>query len=438
MRPEIWGGIECTINRVGERYSDQLQLSGHYTRPDDLYRLAGLGIKTIRYPLLWEKHTPSALNDWEKDTPSTLNDDDWLWADNQLNLLQQLGINVIAGLTHHGSGPRFTSLDDPLFPDQLANYAKRVAERYPWLDQYTVVNEPLTTARFSGLYGFWYPHAKSQASFFRMLINQVKATILAMYEIRKINPGARLVQTEDLTFIHSTSALRFQANYENERRWLSYDLLCGMVDKGHYFWPQLVKSGISEKELNFFLENSCPPDIMGFNYYITSERYLDDRLKRYPAHLHGGNGRQAYADTEAIQAGKQKGLQYLLTEAWERYGIPLAVTECHIGCTSDEQQRWFKQNYDDCLQLLENGIDLRAITAWSLLGAYNWNNLLTAETGFYEAGAFEIIANEIAITPLGNMLQSLTAGKNDYDHIDLRESWWQKKLRQVRKLQDTV
>ena len=25
--------------------------------------------------------------------------------------------------------------------------------RYPWIDAYTPVNEPLTTARFSGLYG---------------------------------------------------------------------------------------------------------------------------------------------------------------------------------------------------------------------------------------------------------------------------------------------
>ena len=32
-----------------------------------------------------------------------------------------------------------------------------VAERYPWLDAYTPINEPLTTARFCGLYGLLVP-----------------------------------------------------------------------------------------------------------------------------------------------------------------------------------------------------------------------------------------------------------------------------------------
>ena len=42
---EIWGGIECTVNRVGDRYCSQLDLTGHTARPDDLDRIAGLGIR---------------------------------------------------------------------------------------------------------------------------------------------------------------------------------------------------------------------------------------------------------------------------------------------------------------------------------------------------------------------------------------------------------
>ena len=61
---------------------------------------------------------------------------------------------------HHGSGPAYTDLKDPDFPNKLAKYAKAVAKKFPWLEYYTPVNEPLTTARFSGLYGLWYPHCK--------------------------------------------------------------------------------------------------------------------------------------------------------------------------------------------------------------------------------------------------------------------------------------
>ena len=40
-----------------------------------------------------------------------------------------------------------------------------------------------------------------------MLLNQLKGIVLSMQEIRKINPNAKLVQTEDLAKTHSTPLL---------------------------------------------------------------------------------------------------------------------------------------------------------------------------------------------------------------------------------------
>ena len=154
--PEIWGGIECTINRVRNEYFDQLDYSGHYNRPGDIEKIAELGITKLRYPLLWEKHQPSL------DT-----DIDWTWSENQLSKIREANVDVIAGLVHHGSGPSFTRLDDPEFPNLLANYARLVAEKFPWINYYTPVNEPLTTARFSGLYGIWFPHNNNARSFLK-------------------------------------------------------------------------------------------------------------------------------------------------------------------------------------------------------------------------------------------------------------------------------
>jgi dTDP-4-dehydrorhamnose reductase len=103
--PEVWGGIECTINRVRNEYFDQLTYSGHYDRPEDIDRLAELNIKKIRYPILWEKHQP------EKDSIP-----DWTWISGQLEKIRSHKIEVIAGLVHHGSGPAFTRLTDRKFP----------------------------------------------------------------------------------------------------------------------------------------------------------------------------------------------------------------------------------------------------------------------------------------------------------------------------------
>ncbi len=51
---EIWAGIECSYNRVDNNYMDQLNLSGHYERCDDVQRIAALGFKALRYPVLWD------------------------------------------------------------------------------------------------------------------------------------------------------------------------------------------------------------------------------------------------------------------------------------------------------------------------------------------------------------------------------------------------
>ena len=78
-----------------------------------------------------------------------------------------------------------------------------------------------------------------------------------MRAIRKINPNAKLVQTEDLTFIHSTAKLSYQARFENKRRWLTNDLLCGKVDRKHFFWNYFTKRGVARKTWNFFLRTNA-------------------------------------------------------------------------------------------------------------------------------------------------------------------------------------
>lgn len=415
QKPEIWGGIECTINRIQNTYRDQLDLLGHYDRADDINQIAQLGIKTMRYPVLWERHQ------------QTLNQIiNWDWVENKLQLLNKLNIVPIAGLVHHGSGPSFTDLHDEKFPYHLAKYAGQVAEKFPALEYYIPINEPLTTARFSGLYGFWFPHAANDLSFATMLINQVKGIVLAMREIRKINPAAKLIQTEDLAKTHSTTLLKYQADFENNRRWLTYDLLCGKVNIEHPLWQYLLYVGIPEKELVFLQENTCVPDIIGLNYYVTSERYLDENLVKYPTHTHGENGQHHYADTEMVRITDLKidGFKALVKETWERYKLPIAITEVHLNCTREEQMRWFKEIWDEANQLSQEGIDLKAVTAWSLLGAYDWNSLLTESNLHYETGVFDIRNNKLRPTAAAKLIKSLSENR-DYHHPLLNQKgWW--------------
>ena len=413
----LWGGIEPTFNRVSDCYHSQLDFSGHRRRIDDLTACAELGIRTLRYPVLWEQVMPG-----------TAEDADWHWPDERLSRLRDLAITPIVGLVHHGSGPSHTGLLDDEFARKLAEYASHVARRYPWVSHYTPVNEPVTTALFSGLYGVWYPHARSDRAFVKALLAQCRGVALAMRAIRQVNPCAKLVQTDDLGKTYSTARLRYQADFNNQRRWLAWDLLCGRVDATHPLWPWLLRhGGATAAQLMWFVEHPCPPDVVGVNHYVTSERYLSEQLDAYPVCYHGGNGRHRYADVEAVRCRVQRGgIRVLLEEAWARYRLPIAVTEAHIDATREDQLRWFVEVWNAATGVRASGADVRAVTMWALFGAFDWNCLVTRPVGYYEPGAFDVRAAPPRPTALAGLAKSLAAGDVP-DHPLLAErGWWRR------------
>ncbi|HYP16640.1 MAG TPA: hypothetical protein VEQ65_05465, partial [Opitutus sp.] len=129
---EMWGGMECSVVTIESRVEDQLARTGHDQRLSDLDRFAELGLRAMRFPVVWERH-PGPVIDWE-------------WADRRLERLRELGIRPIVGLLHHGCGPTGECFLSSGFVPEFADFARQVAERYPWVDAYTPVNEPLTTA----------------------------------------------------------------------------------------------------------------------------------------------------------------------------------------------------------------------------------------------------------------------------------------------------
>jgi dTDP-4-dehydrorhamnose reductase len=414
---ELWGGHECTLSRVHDRRLDQTVLSGHQDRPEDLNAFAALGLKALRYPILWERvETAPGKRDWR-------------WCDQRLTRASNLGLKLIGGLCHHGAGPDYVDLLSEDFAPGLARHARAAAERYPWIEDWTPVNEPLTTARFSALYGHWHPHARDERSFWTALLNEIDATRLAMRDIRAVIPHAKLIQTDDLGRTYATDALSRQAEHDNERRWMGWDLLFGRVTPQHRFWSRLCRLGLEDR-LRAIADDPSPPDIIGINHYLTSDRFLDHRIDNFPDIDPGGNETVRYVDVEAVRVvtPPRPGLAIALAEAWQRYGAPLAITEVHNACTREEQVRWFDQAWRAALGARERGIDVRAVTAWSLLGAYDWDSLLTQSRGRYESGVFDVSSGALRPTALAHHLRALA---DDQDAApDLTAAgWWERDIR---------
>jgi beta-glucosidase len=70
-----------------------------------------------------------------------------------------------------------------------------------------------------------------------------------------------------------------------------------------------------------------------------------------------------------------RALEGTLRRAWERTGgqIPLIVTENGIGTTDDEQRvRFVHEALEGVLDAIDDGVDVRGYTYWSLLDNFEW------------------------------------------------------------------
>jgi dTDP-4-dehydrorhamnose reductase len=417
---ELWAGFECSLTRVHDGYFDQLARTGHRARSSDLDLVAALGARAVRYPVLWETTMPEGIGSA-----------DWSWADERLARLRALGLRAIVTLVHHGSGPPGTSFLQPSFAAGLATFAGAVARRYPWVEDYTPVNEPLTTARFGTLYGFWYPHARSEPAFVRALLGQCCATRGAMRAIRAVNPRARLVQTEDFGTVFATPRLAYHAALENAQRILAFDLLVGRVDHEHPMREYLVRHGANERILDEFVDDPVPPDLIGINYYLTSDRMLDEGMHRYPRSSYGGNGRDAYADVEAVRVRPEGivGHAAVLEMAWRRWGRPVALTEVHLGGPPEQQIRWLVEAWSAAAEARSRGVDVRAVTAWSAVGSTDWDSLMLQARGHYEPGLFDVRGHGPRPTALASVARDLAErGATNHPLAD-GPGWWREPTR---------
>ena len=428
---EIWGGVECTVARIGEDYRDLLTETGHRDRPQDLDALAALGIRTLRYPVLWEHVAP--------DHPSRA---DWSWHDDRLARLARLGVRPIAGLLHHGSGPRYTNLLDSEFPDLLARYAEQVARRYPRLELYTPVNEPLTTAPVQLSLRSMVP---AHEGFWQLFASVVPPVLRHGARNARYPPGkpkspscADRGHRQDIQ--HTPAARSGRVPKPASLARLRPAMRAG--DAGPRLVSRVPGERLPELTLRDLADRPCPPDIVGINYYLSSDRFLDQRRSRYPRASWGGNGTHCYADVEAVRIARADldvSVAARLGEAWYRYGLPIAVTEVHNGCTREEQLRWLRDVYAGVLQVKRGGADIRALTLWAALGSIDWNVMLTHRAGHYETGLLDVrLGNLVRPTALARAAAALLRnGQIDHAVVQGR-GWWERDMRYYRKAREAA
>jgi dTDP-4-dehydrorhamnose reductase len=420
--PAVWAGVEPSFLSVGGRLRDQLAETGHAERLSDLDRLADLGVSAVRYPVLWGRGGRET---------------DWAWAGARLDRLVELGIEPIVGLLHHGWGPGDVDPLDPSYPARFAAYAVEVRRRFPEIRAFLPINEPLTTARFAGLYGWWDPQASSDEIFVRLIVAQCLAIRAAARALRRMDPSIRIIANEDAGKTFGTLELASVAAFYNDRRWLTFDLLTGRVDRDHPMWERLAAVPGTGDRLRLLADDPETPDVLGVDHYITSDRFLDHRLDRYASVLTPNDIDHGFVDVELARVAGYEvdGFWRSLRETWDRYHLPLALTEVHLGGDAADEVSWWAEAWRDATSAVRAGIEVEAVTTWSTFGSCGWDTLLRDDPRSYRPGAFDVTGGRPVMTPLGHAVMATAAGRPP---APLTTGWWRQPHRVAFPGQPTV
>lgn len=345
-------GIECSYPRVpGLGRRDMMEETGHYTRwKEDFQLVKDLGITMLRYgpPYHLVSLGPDRYN--------------WEFTDQVFTEMHARGIVPIVDLLHFGLPDWLGDFQNPDFPQQFAAYAVAFAERYPWVQWYTPVNEIYLCARASTLLGFWNEAIKTDLAFVTALKHLCKASALMMDAVATVRPDAVFMQSETAQFTHSRRRQdEARAEFCNQLRFVALDL--------HYAHPvqaevllYLMDNGLTRAEYEWFMRmKSGERAILGIDYYDANEAFIDDEGELQPY-------------------GETFGWYVVARQYYLRYQRPLMQSETNVP-NPEEAPRWLWKQWHNVLQMREDGVPIVGFTWYGLTDFVDWEGWLQKKEG---------------------------------------------------------
>ena len=353
--PFTWAtGIEDTFithARPRLRALDEYELTQHYKLwKSDIDLVAETGVQAVRWGIPWHIVQPSR-SQW-----------DWEWTDRALeHLVAVRGITPILDLMHYGT-PLWldNSFINAGYPQRVAEYAAAVVDRYKSLVRYyTPLNEPMVNARMSGYKAEWPPYLTGDDGYVKLALAIAKGMVLTTQAIQAGQPEAVTVQVEALwhTFTRDES-LKAQSVHDNARQYLCFDLATGRLGEGHELAEYVRVHGITESDLDWFRSNAVSFDILGANYYPWSHLELRQDAGGQPHTV--------------VRRAPGHTIETILRAAWERYGLPIMVTETSSTGNIKARARWMDQTIDTVCGLRSEGIPVIGYTWFPLFTMVDW------------------------------------------------------------------
>ena len=348
---EFIGGFESTYQPAFD--VDVAESSGHVGRwRQDLDLLRSCGVTRLRYPVRWHRvERERGLFDWRA-------------TDEVLGYLHDTGCRPIVDLVHFTSYPRWMKRGflDRRFASAYLRYVEGFARRYPWVEEYTLLNEPFVTFLMCGQVGTWPPHLRGVKGFLTLARNVFPAVAEASRAYRTLVPNARHVYVETCER-HGAASEEAEAiaAMNNDRRFFLLDLFLGRrLDPRRPFVAEVLAAG-GEPLLSM---EPGHVDVVGLDYYAHTQFQWVDA---------SGRGR-----TDSPDPGT---LSDLIVEYWEHFGLPCLLAETNIRGFASDRASWLKYTLEQCELARAAGVPLGGYCWFPFVDSCDWSSLLTRADG---------------------------------------------------------
>lgn len=334
------GGFECSTHRTNEgKRLDLIAATKHDEFAElDYLRLLNLGMKTARDGVRWHLI--------EKEPYRY----DFSSLENQLQAVQNTGIQIIWDLFHYG------------FPDDLDIFSENFIERFTWFSVAVVefissktdqtlfvcpINEISFFAWAAGEVGIFCPYARNRGD--ELKYRLVKASLSAIDAIREVKSDTRFVQTDPAIHVtapkkslkhHQTAAEKYRLS-----QFHALDMLCGKRQ------PEL---GGEAKYL----------DIIGLNYYSHNQWRFPSRRKIQRGH------------------SEYRPLHKILEEFSNRYQRPMFIAE--TGIEDDLRAEWFRYVCEEGKTAANLNIPIDGICLYPVVNHPGWVDNRHCHNGLWD------------------------------------------------------
>ncbi len=357
----------------------------HYK--EDIALMAEMGFKVYRMSVNWTRIFPTGV----EETPNVAGLE---FYDNVFAELKKYGIEPLVTIYHNELPLHLVKMIDGWSSRACIDYYLRFAEtlfrRYKDIVRYWIpfneIND-LTTRVGNWNHGgilnegtvFFTDQVDDPNKRFAALHNQFVASARAVLLGKSINPefrfGTMICHITVYPLTPKPEDVLLTQQEDQIRNCFSGDVQC----KGTY--PYFIKRYFERNNIAFDVEaeddellRTGTVDFYSFSYYMTNCITTDKEAQQVSGNIMGGAKNPYLKATEWDWQIDPVGLRYTLNHVYDRYGLPVMVTENGIGARDRFEHgqihdpyriEYIKQHIEQMRLALDDGVELIGYTPWT-------------------------------------------------------------------------